>query len=77
MEPYPTLHTERLVLRAFTLDDAPALRQLARAREVARTMLHLPHPYEEGMAEEWIAGLRPAFEAGTSAPSREVLGDEL
>jgi [ribosomal protein S5]-alanine N-acetyltransferase len=68
MEPYPTLHTERLVLRAFTLDDAPALRQLARAREVARTMLHLPHPYEEGMAEEWIAGLRPAFEAGTRAP---------
>jgi RimJ/RimL family protein N-acetyltransferase len=67
MEPYPTLHTERLVLRAFTLDDAPALGQLAQAREVARMMLHLPHPYEEGMAEEWITGLRPAFEAGTRA----------
>ncbi len=30
-------------------------------------MLHLPDPYEEGMAEEWISGLRPAFEAGTRA----------
>jgi ribosomal-protein-alanine N-acetyltransferase len=69
MEPYPTLHTERLVLRAFTLDDAPALGQLAQAREVARMMLHLPHPYEEGMAEEWITGLRPAFERGPGRPS--------
>jgi ribosomal-protein-alanine N-acetyltransferase len=65
MEPYPTLHTERLVLRAFTLDDAPAVRRLAQAREVARMTLNLPHPYEKCMAEEWITGLRPAFEAGT------------
>ncbi len=67
MEAYPTLHTERLILRAYTLDDVPALRRLAQSRELARMMLNLPHPYEEGMAEEWIAGLRPAFEAGTRA----------
>jgi [ribosomal protein S5]-alanine N-acetyltransferase len=76
MEPYPTLHTERLVLRAFTLDDAPAVRQLAQAREVARMMLHLPHPYEEGMAEEWIASLRPAFEAGTRTAFAVTLREE-
>jgi [ribosomal protein S5]-alanine N-acetyltransferase len=27
-------------------------------------MLRHPHPFEEGMAEEWISGLRPMFEVG-------------
>jgi ribosomal-protein-alanine N-acetyltransferase len=76
MEPYPTLHTERLVLRAFTLDDAPTLRQLAQAREVARTMLNLPHPFEDGMAEEWIRGLRPKFESGKGTTFAVVLREE-
>jgi hypothetical protein len=35
MESFPTLRTERLVLRAFTLEDAPEVRRLAGAREVA------------------------------------------
>ena len=73
MEPYPTLHAERLVLRAFTLDDAPTLRQLAQAREVARTMLNLPHPFEDSMAEEWIRGLRPMFESGKGTTFAVVL----
>ncbi len=64
MKPYPTLRTERLALREFTLEDAPELHQLAQAWEVARMMLRHPHPYEEGMAEEWISGLRPMFEVG-------------
>jgi RimJ/RimL family protein N-acetyltransferase len=64
MKPYPTLRTERWVLREFTLKDAPELHQLAQAWEVARMMLRHPHPYEEGMAEEWISGLRPMFEVG-------------
>jgi RimJ/RimL family protein N-acetyltransferase len=76
MEPYPTLHTERLVLRAFTLDDAPTLSQLAQAREVARTMLNLPHPFEEGMSEEWIRGLRPMFESGKGTTFAVVLREE-
>ena len=64
MKPYPTLRTERLALREFTLEDAPELHQLAQAWEVARMMLRHPHPYEEGMAEEWISGLSPMFEVG-------------
>jgi [ribosomal protein S5]-alanine N-acetyltransferase len=64
MKPYPTLRTERLALREFTLEDAPELHQLAPAWELARMMLRHPHPYEEGMAEEWISGLRPMFEVG-------------
>lgn len=73
MEPFPTLRTDRLILREFTLEDAPELYRIARAREVARTMLHHPHPYEEGEAEEWIRGLRPMFEAGIGTAFAVVL----
>ena len=48
---HPTLQTRRLVLREF-------------AREIARMTLLIPHPHEEGVAEEWIASLRPSYEAG-------------
>jgi RimJ/RimL family protein N-acetyltransferase len=73
MEPFPLLRTERMVLREFTPEDAPELRQIAQPWEVARTMLHLPHPYDEGAAEEWIAGLRPMFESGTGTTFAIVL----
>jgi RimJ/RimL family protein N-acetyltransferase len=57
----PTLVTARLALRPFTLADAPAVRRLAGAREVAATTLVIPHPYPEGAAETWIAGHAEAF----------------
>jgi [ribosomal protein S5]-alanine N-acetyltransferase len=47
----PTLRTRRLVLRPFSLDDAPEVERLAGAREVA-TATALPHPYPDGAAEE-------------------------
>jgi RimJ/RimL family protein N-acetyltransferase len=54
MAPLPVLETERLVLRAFALSDAPEVRRLVGAREVAATTLAIPHPYTTSMAEEWI-----------------------
>ena len=65
LKPRPTLETRRLVLRPFTLDDAPVVRQLAGAREIARMTTHIPHPYEDGMAEEWIKSHQALFEYGT------------
>ena len=73
MEPFPTLRTNRLVLREFAMADAPELHRLAQSREGARMMLHHPHPYEEGMAEEWIKGLRPMFESGKGTTFAVVL----
>jgi RimJ/RimL family protein N-acetyltransferase len=54
MLPQPILRTRRLLLRPFTLADAPAAQRLAGAREVAATTAAIPHPYEDGMAEAWI-----------------------
>ncbi len=57
-----TLETPRLLLRPFGLDDALVVQQLAGAKEVASTTVNIPHPYEDGMAEEWIASHEPKWE---------------
>ena len=64
MDRQPTLQTQRLVLRPFTLADAPDVQRLAGAREIAAMTLTIPHPYEEGMAQEWIETHRAAFRDG-------------
>jgi RimJ/RimL family protein N-acetyltransferase len=56
------LTTKRLTLRAFTLEDAPAVQSLAGNPAVAATTLNIPHPYADGMAEEWIASHVPNWE---------------
>jgi len=60
----PTLQTSRLILRPFELADGEDVRRLAGDRAIADTTLQIPHPYEIGMAEEWILTRRPKFEAG-------------
>jgi len=62
----PTLHTPRLLLRPFTLADAADVQRLAGAREIASTTAVIPHPYEDGMAEEWISTHAPALAEGRS-----------
>lgn len=63
----PTLETPRLFLRPFTLADAPTVRELAGDRDIASTTLNIPHPYEAGMAEAWIASHEEQFERGVLA----------
>lgn len=62
----PNLKTERLVLRPFSLKDAPLVQQLAGDLAVAETTLNIPHPYGDGMAEQWIRTHQPDFEQGKS-----------
>jgi 8-oxo-dGTP diphosphatase len=49
------LETERLILRPFTPDDAPAIAPLANEWEVVRYTAGMPHPYTEESARSWIA----------------------
>jgi ribosomal-protein-alanine N-acetyltransferase len=51
----PTITTRRLTLRLLCPDDAAAIQRLAGAKEVADTTLRIPHPYEDGEAERFIA----------------------
>lgn len=64
MEKQPVLDTERLILRPFRLSDAGDVQRLAGEWDIADTTLNIPHPYEDGMAEEWIATHKSRFEEG-------------
>ncbi|MBL0170331.1 MAG: GNAT family N-acetyltransferase [Gemmatimonadaceae bacterium] len=71
----PTLRTRRLILRPFTLADAPAVQRLAGAPEIYSTTRTIPHPYEDGMAEAWISSRADAFAAGQAASFAVTLED--
>lgn len=75
MKQRPTLKTQRLILRPFELTDAKDVQRLAGDRTVADTTLNVPHPYADGMAENWIATHQPKFEAGELANFAIVLRD--
>jgi len=60
----PTLETKRLVLRPFSLSDAKDVQRLAGDWAVADTTARIPHPYEDGLAEEWISCHEAEFRKG-------------
>ena len=63
----PTIETKRLRLRPTTPSDASAIQKSASAREIADTMISLPHPYPDGEAERYVAHKQAEREAGRSA----------
>lgn len=53
------IRSERLLLTPLVIADAPRVRALAGAVEIARNALHIPHPFEDGVAEAWIGSIDP------------------
>ena len=75
MSEQPAIVTKRLKLRPFALDDAPEVQRLAGDRDIASTTLNIPHPYEDGVAEQWIGTHRESFEKGEEVHFAIVHGD--
>jgi [ribosomal protein S5]-alanine N-acetyltransferase len=64
LEKFPSLKTDRLILRPFSLDDAKDVQRLAGDVDIAKTTLTIPHPYEDDKAEEWIGTHQKDFKDG-------------
>ena len=63
---HPLLETSRLRMRLLEPSDAPAIQKVARAREIADTMISIPHPYPAGEAERYVARQQAERAAGRS-----------
>lgn len=62
----PILETPRLRLRPLELSDTSSIQKAAGAREIADTMISLPHPYPAGEAQRYVARQHAEREAGCS-----------
>jgi len=62
----PVLDTLRLQLRPVEISDALDIQKSAGKREIADTMISLPHPYPIGEAQRYIARMQNEREAGIS-----------
>jgi RimJ/RimL family protein N-acetyltransferase len=71
----PTLTTDRLVLRPFVLTDAPDVQRLCNVRDIALNTLLIPHPYPDGMAEQWIESQSENFAKGEVVTFAITLAD--
>lgn len=76
MKELPVLTSERLILRPFLLSDGQRVQKLAGAKEVAATTLNIPHPYKDGLAEEWIHGHQENFNNDKSCTLAICLRDD-
>lgn len=71
-----TIKTPRLRLRPVTSEDAPAIEAVARLREIADTMISIPHPYPSGEAARYVAARQAERAAGTGEAFTIERGDD-
>jgi len=70
------LRTDRLLLRPFTLSDADDVQRLAGDYDIASTTSTIPHPYPDGVAEEWIRSHRSNLAGGKAVNFAIVRHDD-
>jgi len=70
------LETARLILRPFSLDDAPTVVRQAGRREIADTTIAIPHPYPEAQARDWISRQSATWREGREIVFAIVLRSE-
>lgn len=73
----PVIRTERLVLRPFSIDDAPRVAEFAGSEEVYANTLGMPHPYTDEDAAKWISGHDMKFYEGMGIESAVTLDGVL
>jgi len=73
----PILETERLMLRAFTIEDAETVSRVAGEWDIARMMAPVPYPYPVSVAAGWINSHRASAMAGTDMTFAIWLGNAL
>jgi len=59
-----TIRTARLLLRPLEMTDCPDIQRLAGDRDVAATTRDIEHPYEDGMAENWVGSCQRQNKSG-------------
>jgi ribosomal-protein-alanine N-acetyltransferase len=60
------LETERLTLKPYELEFANDIYEVVKHKEIADTMMMIPHPYPRETVDSWISYLQQSFKQGTA-----------
>ena len=79
MEEYPEIKTKRLHLGRLHWTDVPKIVEYAGHKDVSKTTLNIPYPYEEKDAIFWINSANQGFESKTqyTFAIRKISSDEF
>lgn len=60
------IETERLILKPYEKDFADAIYEVVKQKEIADTMVMIPHPYPRELVDGWIHYLKKSWEEETA-----------
>lgn len=60
------LETKRLLLKTYKIEFAEEVYNVIKQKEIADTMMKIPHPYPRYLVDSWISYLQKSFEQGTA-----------
>lgn len=72
-EPLLLIETPCLILRRFSQTDAPQVQKQAGNQYVSETTVHIPYPYPDGLAEQWIKNQSSCWQSGEGCTLAVVL----